>query len=178
MTWFLLLGGLGLAVVVLSLVLGDLLEGVFESFDIDAAGGVFSTPVIGAFLAAFGFGGALVLVSTDVGAGVASGVGMAAGVGLGGVALAITRGLMNMRTDESVRLEDLIGKQASVVSAIPQGGFGEVALVHLGQRMKLNAKAPKAVATGGRVVIVAINSTSSVLVEPEGDFWGQTAPLD
>jgi hypothetical protein len=178
MTWFLVIGGVGLAIVLTSLVLHDVFEGVFEALHVDVGGGLFSTPVIGSFLTAFGFGGALALSAGDVGAGVAALVGLAAGVGMGAVGLLITRSLMHMRTDEPVRLNDMVGKSATVVSPIPAAGFGEVSLVHLGQRMKLNARAPDAIRTGEVVIVVAVNSASSVLVEREDSFWGRTAPLE
>lgn len=177
MTLFVIIGSVGLAVVVLSLLLGEFLEGVFESLDIDVGGGVFSTPVIGSFLGAFGFGGAWLLGATDAGIGVASLAGLGAGLALGGAALVFTRSLMRMPTDEPVRMSALVGKTASVVSPIPVNGFGEISLVHQGQRMKLNARAPKSVQTGERVVIISVNSPSSVMVDAEGDFWGDLPQL-
>ncbi len=173
MTAFLVIGGVGLLVVILSLVFDDLLEGF------DLGGDLFSTPVIGTFLAALGFGGALAM-SAGLGVGLATAVGLGAGVALGAAALGITRGLMRMATDEPVRLSDVVGKAATVVSAIPSTGFGEVSLVHAGQRMKLNARSGSntSVPVGGQVVVVAVNSSSSVVVEAEGDFWGQPAQLD
>lgn len=177
MTAFLVVGGIGLVVVVGSLVLGDLLEGAFDAIGLDAGSGLFSTPVIGSFLAASGFGGALVLSSTSAGAAMAALVGAGAGTVLAAAALVMTRSLIRMPTDEPVRLSDIVGKTAHVITRIPDGGFGEVSLVHLGQRMKLNARADGPVPSGSNVVVVAVNSASSVLVEPEGDFWGRQAPL-
>ena len=174
MTVFLVIGGVGLLIVLLSLVFDDLFE------FIDLGGDLFSTPVIGSFLAAFGFAGALTMSSTPAGAGVATAVGMGAGVALGWAAWGITRGLMRMQTDEPVRLTDVVGKTAVVVSAIPTGGFGEVRVDHAGQPMKLNARIQTggSAPVGGRVVVVAVNSASSVVVEAEGDFWGQPASLE
>jgi hypothetical protein len=172
-TVFLVIGGIGLLIVLLSLVFDDL-------FDfIDLGGDLFSTPVVGSFLAAFGFAGALTS-STGAGAGVASAVGLGAGVGLGWAAWGITRGFMRMQTDEPVRLTDIVGKTAVVVSAIPTGGFGEVRVDHAGQPMKLNARIESggSAPVGGRVVVLAVNSASSVVVESEGDFWGQPASLE
>lgn len=182
MTAFLIIGGVGLALVVVSLILHDVLEGAFDGlFDalhIDVAAGLFSTPVIGAFLAAFGFGAALTLSSTAAGTTLASVVGLAAGVAIGACAFWLTRGLMRMATDEPVRTNDLVGKPATVVTPIRPGGFGEISLVHAGQRMKLTARAERPVAIGSAVVVVAINSPSSVVVESEEDFWGRSAPLE
>ena len=177
-TWFALVGLLGLLVVVGSLVLGDLLEGALEALDIDAGGGVFSTPVIGSFLAAFGFGAVLLRMSSGAGAGLAALGGAGGGVFMGAVALWVTRSLMNMGTDDSVRTADVVGKTAVVVSAIPAGGLGEVTLVHLGQRLKYSARAETALAYGSEVVVVAVTSSSSVVVEAATDFWGAPAPLE
>ena len=55
MTTFLIIGAVGLVVLGVSLVLGDLLGGVFDAM----TGDVFSSAVLGGFVAAFGFGAAL-----------------------------------------------------------------------------------------------------------------------
>ncbi len=177
-SWFVVIGSLGLLMVVGSLVLGDLLEGAFESLDIDAGGGAFSTPVLGSFLAAFGFGAVLVRTSSDAGPGVAAVGGAAGGLVMGAVALWITRSLMHMATDDPVRTNDVVGKTAVVVSAIPAGGLGEVSLVHLGQRLKYSARAAAAIPFGCEVVVIAVTSSASVVVEAATDFWGASAPLN
>lgn len=177
-TWFAVIGAVGLAIVVLSLVLGDLLEGLFESLDIDAGAGVFSTPVIGSFLGAFGFGAVLIRTASDAGPGLAAAGGAAGGVAMGAIALWITRSLMHMGTDPAVRTDDVVGKTGTVVSAIPAGGLGEVRLVHLGQPLKLSARAERSVPYGTEVVVVAVTSSSSVVVQAASDFWGDPAPLN
>jgi membrane protein implicated in regulation of membrane protease activity len=176
--WFGVIGAIGLAVVIGSLVLGDLLEGAFESLDIDVGGGMFSTPVIGSFLAAFGFGAVLVLTTSDAGSGIAALSGAGGGLVLGGISLWITRSLMHMSTDDPVRTDDVVGKPGVVVSAIPGGGLGEITLVHLGQRLKYSARADTAIPYGSAVVVVAVLSSSSVMVEASTDFWGPPASLN
>jgi membrane protein implicated in regulation of membrane protease activity len=176
--WFAVIGAIGLAMVVMSLVLGDLLEGLFESLGIDAGGGLFSTPVVGSFLGAFGFGAVLIRTASDTGPGLAAAGGAIGGVFMGAIALWITRSLMHMETDPSVRTDDVIGKTGTVVSAIPAGGLGEVRLVHLGQPLKLSARADVAVPYGTDVVVVAVTSSSSVVVQAATDFWGDPAPLN
>ena len=169
---FIVIGVVGVVIIVVSLLLGEVFEGLFDAIEIDTGSGLFSAPVIGAFLAAFGFGAALVMSATGTSAVVGSMAGLAAGAGFGAVALALTRSLMHMPTDEPLRLADTVGKSGRVVTRIPAGGFGEVSIVHLGQRLKLNAKAPHAVPAGTSVVVVEVTSSSSVLVEPEAEFWG------
>lgn len=173
MAVFVVIGVVGLVLVVASLVLGDLFEGVFDAIDIDAGSGLFSAPVLGAFLAAFGFAGALLLSSSDADPGVAAGIGFMAGIAFGGVAYALTRGLMNMGTDDNVRTGDLVGRAGTVVTRIPSSGFGEVAVVHLGQRLKMNATASTPIPAGTPIVVVDVVSASSVHVEPEVRFWAE-----
>lgn len=170
MAAFLVIGSLGLAIVVLSLVLGEFLEGVFEGFDIDVdfdvdADGLFSTPVIGSFLAAFGFGAALVMYATNAGAGVAALGGVGSGIVMGGVALAITRAFMRMPTDANVNTRDLVGKAGVVISPIPEGGLGEVTVRHAGHLLKLHARADGALPAGTPIWVLAVTSPSSVFVQ-------------
>lgn len=172
MSGYILIGGVGLLLVVVSLVLDDFLDGVFDALSIDTGSGLFSAPVIGSFLAALGFGAALIDSAGDVATPVALAGGLAAGVVMAGAALWITRSLMLMPTDEPVRMSDLVGKAATVVTRVPSGGYGEISLTHLGQRMKLNARAADPIPAGTAVVITEVTSASSVLVEPETAFWG------
>lgn len=163
MTVFLIIGAIGLGLILISLILGEVLEGMFEGIE---AGGVLSTPVIGAFLAAFGFGAALILYGTDAGSGISALGGLGSGVVVGGLALAITRNLMSMPTDDPVRSTDLVGVSATVVTRIPEGGLGEVSLVHRGQLMKMGARSTESIVAGAAVTVVVVTSPSSVVVAP------------
>jgi membrane protein implicated in regulation of membrane protease activity len=163
---FLIIGAVGLGVIVLALVLGEVLDGVFEAVDSDFGGGILSTPVLGAFLAAFGFGGALILYTADVGAAVAALGGLVCGAVVGGIALAIVRSLVNMPTDENVRTTDMVGITGTVVTRIPAGGLGEVTVRHAGQLLKLSARADEELRAGTPIVVTAVMTSSSVLVSP------------
>jgi hypothetical protein len=162
---FLIVGGAGLAVILMSLILGEVVEGLFDAIELDA-GGIISGPALGAFLAAFGFGGALTLRAT--GGGVAAGVlgGAAAGVVVGGLAGLITRSVMRMPTDRTFRSDDLIGVVGTVITRIPQDGLGEITLTHVGHLTKLNARSSQSVQAGRQVVVTAVLSSSAVFVEP------------
>lgn len=168
MTAFVVIGALGLGIVVVSLLFGDVLDGVFESAHFDVADGWLSTPVLGAFLAAFGFGGALLLRGLKLSPLAATGGGLLAGVVLGGITLTLVRALMNMPTDPTPRTGDLVGKLATVVTRIPDDGLGEVALTASGQRIKLSARADAPIASGTTVVVVDVTSPTSVVVTESG----------
>jgi len=166
---FVIIGGVGVAIVVLSLFIGDFLDGVLDFEHSGVGDGVLSTPVVGAFLAAFGAGGALLLRGLELSlAGSVLG-GLAAGVVLGGVTLLVVRSLMSMPTDATPRSADLVGSMGTVVTRIPEGGLGEVSLVAAGQRLKLNARADGPIASGRPVIVVVVTSPTSVVVT-ESDF--------
>jgi membrane protein implicated in regulation of membrane protease activity len=168
-TTFIVIGALGLVVLVASLLLGEVLDGVFDSlegaFDVDA-GGVLSGPVLGAFLAAFGFGGALTMSALGVGVLAGVGGGLAGGLVVGALATLIVRSVMRMPTDATPRSADLVGATATVITPIPAGGLGEITLTHLGQYTKLGARCHQPVAAGTAVVVTAVTSSTSVVVRP------------
>lgn len=164
---FLIIGSIGVTVVVVSLLFGDLLDGIFEFAHFELSDGLLSTPVIGAFLAAFGFGAALLLHSNLSPLWSTAG-GLGAGVTLGGATLGLVRALMNMPTDPTPRTSDLVGTLATVVTRIPEGGFGEIAVTASGQRLKLSARADAPVSAGTTVVVVDVTSPTSVVVTESG----------
>jgi hypothetical protein len=165
-TGFIVIGAVGLAIVLMSLVLGEVLDGVFEALEFDGGAGLFSGPVIGSFLAAFGFGAALVMYTAGTGAAIGALGGLGSGLVIGGVTVALTRFFINMPTDEPVRVTELVGERATVVTPIPEAGLGEVTLVFRGQMLKLSARADGPMAAGRPVVVTAVTSPSSVLVRP------------
>ena len=162
---FLVIGAIGLVLLLVSLVLGDLLEGVFESLDFDT-GGYISGPALGAFLASFGFGAAVIHYNTDWNAGASALGGIGVGLVIGGVVAIVTRALMRIPTDATPRAIDLTGATGTVVTRIPEGGFGEITLVHAGQFMKLAARADGSLREGTPVVVVSVLSSTSVVVAP------------
>lgn len=166
---FVIIGAVGLTVVVLSLFVGDFLDGLLDFEHFDLGDGVLSTPVVGAFLAAFGAGGALLLRGLQASLGGAVLGGLAAGVVLGGTTLVLVRTLMHMPTDATPRTADLVGAMGTVVTRIPENGLGEIALVAAGQRMKLAARADTAIASGSAVIVVDVTSPTSVVVT-KSDF--------
>jgi hypothetical protein len=165
-TGFIIIGAIGLAVVLLSLVLGDVLDGIFDALDLDIGGGILSAPVLGSFLAAFGFGAALIMFSTGAGATAGALGGLVSGAVVGGLALLMMRALIGMPTDRSMDTGDLVGSTGTVITRIPAGGFGEVAVRHLGQMHKLNARAGEEIPAGAPVEVTAVLSTSAVMVRP------------
>lgn len=159
----LIIGSVGVLLLLAALLLGDVLDGVLDGLDVDG-GGLLGTEVIGAFLGAFGFGGALLLSGTSASLPVALAGGLGAGVVSGLVAGSIVRAFVTMPTDETPRTSDLPGRLARVVTRIPDDGLGEITVSHGGQRVKMSARADAAIPSGTDVVIVDVLSPTSVIV--------------
>jgi membrane protein implicated in regulation of membrane protease activity len=168
MTLFLGLGIAGVVLLLLALVFDGLLEGLFGGFSAleGLFDGLLSLPVVAGFTAMLGFGGAITLGTTGLGAGAATGVGAVTGVGAAWLTWKFSRALMRDQTDATPRGEYLIGTSASVVTAIPADGYGEV-IVHLGgQPVKYAAKSEIPVLRGADVWVEATLSSTSVSVRP------------
>jgi membrane-bound ClpP family serine protease len=161
MTTFLVIGLIGLGLVAVSLVLGDLFDGVFDAL----AGDVFSSAVIGGFVSAFGFGAALMQgIGTPAVASVP--VGLGAGLVVGWLAWWLTRLVKDGGSDATLTPEDALGRSGRVISAIPADGFGAVRLMIGGHSVQLNAKSETPVEPGTEVHVTAILSPTAVLVAP------------
>lgn len=164
MTTFLVIGLVGLAVLTLSLVLGDVFDGALDAL----AGDVFSSAVLGAFIAATGFGGA---AAQGFGAPtvLALPIGLVAGVVFGGFAVWLTRLIRDGGSDATLTTDDAIGREGRVVTAIPAEGFGVVDILVGGHTMRLNAKADQPIEPGTPVHVTSVLSPSAVTVAPVWD---------
>jgi hypothetical protein len=178
MTAFIVIGTVGLAIVVLTLVVGEVLDGLFGALDVDIGGGIFSAPVIGSFLAAFGYGAALIMFATDANATLGALGGLGSGIVVGGIALIMMRTLMDMPTDATVTTTSLEGQRAVVITPISEGGYGEVTIRHHGEQRKYNARSSHPLPVGAQVEVPAVLSASAVMVAPIPSDTGSDAATD
>lgn len=160
---FLVIGGVGIALLAVSLFLGDVLHVGHPDAD-----GPFSLPAIAAFVGAFGFGA--LIASSLLGSGafaVVSGLiaGVVVAIPAAWGAIMLARSASRMHTDATPTRRDLIGRPGVVVTAIPAQGYGEVRVALGGQPVKLNAKSERPVALGRRVFVIEAPSDTSVVVE-------------
>jgi len=160
-TTFLVIGVVGLVLVGVSLVLGDIFDGVFDAL----AGDIFSSAVLGGFVSAFGFGAALVQ-GFGASAVVSIPVGIAAGVVVGWLAWWLTKLVKDGGSDGTLSTDDALGRSGRVITAIPADGFGAVRLMIGGHSVQLNAKAEAPVEAGTEVHVTQILSPTAVLVAP------------
>lgn len=160
MTGFLVLGALGLVLLTVSLLLGDLLDGLhLAALDSD----FFSTAALAGFLGSFGFTGALVLDLTG-NAWAAGGVAAVAGLAIGALAGWATSRLKNSGEGGVPTTRSLVGAQGVVISAVPPGGYGEVRIHAGGHPLKINARCHDALPEGTRVWVSDVLSATAVEV--------------
>ena len=164
MTTFLIIGSIGVLLLIASVVLGEVFDGLFDAIGSD----VISGASVAVFLGAFGFGGALLLDATD-NTGIAVGGGLALGVAFGAGAGWFTKKLRQGGDESNVRTSTLTGRDAVVVSDVPESGYGEISITVAGHITKLNARAESALRAGTPVTITAILSATSVQVARRGE---------
>jgi membrane-bound ClpP family serine protease len=159
---FLAIGVLGIVLLLISLIVGEHLHGIFDAL---GGGDWFTGSSLAAFLGALGFGGAIVQQLTNstllsvVG-------GITLGVVFGGlVAVGMTK-LRLMETGGAVTTRELLDAPGVVLSDIPAQGFGQIRVTRQGQMMKLNAKSALPLATGTQVKVIDVLSATAVVVEP------------
>jgi membrane protein implicated in regulation of membrane protease activity len=160
-TVFLVVGAVGVLLLLVALVVGDVLDGAFEGL----SAGFFSTEAIAGFLGALGFGGAIALEVTGS-TSLAVAIGLVLGVLLGWLAARASTFLHGDGKGDTVRTSDMLEKIGSVVSAIPDGGFGVVSLSVGGHITRLNARSSVAVPAGTQVSVTQVISPTAVQVEP------------
>lgn len=161
MTTFLVIGVVGLALLFISLLAGDLLDGAFDVLSADW----FSSAVIGGFVSAFGFGGA---IAAGLGAPgiVAVLVGLGAGALFAWFAAWLTRLLKGGGSDAAPHINDTIGRDATVLTGIPANGFGVVRVRVGGHTLQLNARAEAALPVGTEAYVTGVLSPTAVAVTP------------
>ena len=166
---FLIIGGIGLVILVVALVLGDFLD-LSVPFDGMLDNDVFSIATISAFIGAFGFGGAIAQQIFGT-LWLAIPVAVAMGVLFSWFTIWLTRALKNSATGTSVNAQSLVGREAKVVTAIPEDGYGQVFVSVNGHRTMYSAKSALGIESGTSVWISNVLSATAVEVQP-------THPLD
>jgi membrane protein implicated in regulation of membrane protease activity len=81
---------------------------------------------------------------------------------VGGLVGYATARLRRGGDEATVRSADLAGHDGTVISAIPEGGLGEVSVVIAGHITKLNARAAEPLAVGTPVRVTAVLSPTAV----------------
>lgn len=157
---FLIIGGIGMAVLVVSLLIGEVFdaEGMFDS-------DIFSIASASAFTGALGFSGAAVQSATDSTL-AAIVVGVVVGVVFAAFTVWLTRRVRGLTTSGTVSTPALVGQEARVLTPIPADGYGQVTLRVAGHRVTYSAKSLVALEAGQRVWVSNVLSATALEVSP------------
>jgi len=170
------IGAFGLLFLLVMLFVGDLFGDHDVDHDVshdvggDHEGGgpsFFSMRVMAAFTTAFGVGG-VVARYYQMSHPAASGIGVAAGLVMATGVYQFARLLHSQQASSLVRMADLVGKNAEIAVAIPEGGAGQIVVSAGGERSTHIARSADghAIALGMEVVIQAIRGDSVVVARP------------
>jgi len=158
-------GVVGALVLVVSLVFDDALDAALPE------AGWISGPVIGACAAVFGLVGWVAQAQFDAPTPIAAAAGIAGGVAIGWSTGRLALALMRTPTDATPTAASLVGAEGRVVTPVRGGGLGEVVVGLGGAPVKLTATAEADLPVGTRVTVVAVHSSTKVLVESTDRFW-------
>lgn len=161
MTTFLIIGSIGLVLIILALLVGDILDGLLNLDAIDSD--LFSLSSFAAFLGAFGFGGALGMAVTE-NVTWAAVIGFVIGSLAAFGAIRLTKALKSSEHAVSFRSESMVGHSGRVITAIPVDGYGEINISVGGQTRKIAARSPEPIPAGSEVWVVSILSPTAVEV--------------
>lgn len=159
---FLTLGGVGIALLLLMLIVGDHVDGLFNGL---GGGEWFTGAGLAGFIGAFGFVGAILLGFTSSMTMAVIG-GVLVGLGVGAIVTITTVKLRQLGDSGGPRTESLVGTTGTVISDIPAEGYGEVSISAHGNLHKLNARSTVPVGQGTEVTVTDVLSPTSVRVRP------------
>jgi len=168
---FLIIGGIGFAFLLISLVVGDIFEMFGGSADIGDPGidfGFLDSRVLAVFITAFGGFGAIA-AQMGFGAAVSSFVGLLGGAFFAGMVSVFGRFLIGQQASSSVSDHDLIGHTAQVTVTIKPGQIGQITAKIGDERVEkiARAKSGDEIKVGSIVTVDSI-AGDSVIVSPEG----------
>lgn len=162
---FVAVGVVGAVLLVLFLIFDDVLDGIGPEAD------WISGPVLGAFLAAFGLFGWTSAEAFDAPTWLAALVGIGGGAAMGYGAYRLSKALINSPTDGTPTAAALMGREGRVVTGARPGRLGEVLVSMGGQPVKLSAVCDAELIRGTTVVVIDVESSTKVVVQPSGRFW-------
>ncbi len=163
-TIFILCLAIGGILLLLTILLEDLLGGIFESiglgFDL---GGVTLMPLLLAFVSMFGVGGLFGTQLLGMSAGMASLVGIVFGLAGAGLVWGMFALLRRAEAPPQFSLDELIGQRGRVSVAIPAGRAGAVLISYAGSTHDVTATADEAINQGALVTVTDVAGTTLVV---------------
>lgn len=156
--------GLGLGLLVLSLLLDDLFD--FLPFDFGGGGDFSAAPVFFTAAAAFGAGGLIGRLVFNLGASSIL-AGLGAGVVVGGLTAALFVALKRQEAVEGFERVKLVGMRGRATLAIGPGKMGRVTVQYAGMTRSLSAMSDEEIKAGEEIVVRDVVGSSLTVTRPE-----------
>lgn len=166
--WLVLAVGLGM--LVLALVVGDLLD--FVDFDLPGTD-VSAGPVFFAATAAFGAGGLLGLQAFGLSDGGSLLSGLGTGVVVGGLTALLFAALRRQEAPGGFDKAQLVGVRGRCTVAVAPGRVGRVTVRHEGMSRSFTAVAGEAIAAGEEIVVEDVVGSSLTVAPARGRTAGE-----
>jgi membrane-bound ClpP family serine protease len=164
--------GIGLGLLVLSIVLGDVFD-FLDFIDIDIGGGDLSiTPVLFTAVAAFGAGGLIGIEAFGLGQGGSIVMGLGAGIGAGGLAGLLFAALHRQEAKDPFELSKLVGGRGRCSLAVGPGRIGRVSVTHEGMTRVYSASSVEDIAVGEEVVVQDVVGSQLTVARPDREGAG------
>lgn len=166
----------------ITVLVDDILGGIFDFLDLDI-GGSSLMPLLLAFVAMFGIGGLFGTQVLGLSGSQASIIGIVSGFVGAGIAWLLFRFLRQSTTPPPFSQEDLIGETAYVSVAIPRTEWGTVSLEAEGQMHEFRATSSEDIARGAIVDITGVAGNGLMVAphataQPAGDDAGPDQNID
>lgn len=158
--------GIGLGLLVLSLVLGDVFD-FLDAFDVDFGGTDLAIfPIFSAFVAAFGAGGLIGIDAFGFGQGGSIVTGLGTGAAGGALTALLFTALKRQEATDGFELSQLVGQRGRCSLALGPGRVGKVTITHAGMTRAFTASAEEEIATGEPVVVQDVIGSQLTVAKP------------
>ena len=150
----------------ITVLVDDILGGIFDFLDLDI-GGSSLMPLLLAFVAMFGIGGLFGTQVLELSGTQAAIVGVLSGAAGAALAFGMFRLLRNSVTESPFSQEDLVGREAYVSVAIPKTAWGTVSMEVEGMTQELRATSSVDIPRGEIVHIKGVTGNGLIVELPE-----------
>jgi hypothetical protein len=158
--------GIGLGLLVLSVVVGDLFD-FFDTLDFEIAGTELSVvPIFFTFMAAFGAGGLIGIQAFGFGQGGSVVSGLVTGVAGGGLAALLFAALRRQEQKDGFELSQLVGERGRCTLACGPGKVGKVTVTYAGMSRSFGASAADDIAMGEEIVVADVIGSQLRVARP------------
>ncbi len=156
--------GIGLVVLALSLILGD----IFDFFDIDIGdSGLPIVPVLFAAVATFGAGGLIGIEAFGFGSGGSIVLGIVTSMGGAAVAALLFVALRRQEATDGFEMSQLVGQRGRCTLAVGPGRIGRVAVSFGGLTRSFAASSDEQITAGEEIVVTDVIGHTIKVARPD-----------